>query len=99
MATQTQTWIERFTETRAAWLAAKDALDHDYEAAVKVEYARLRAADKAAGRDTSGKSVQNRRTAAYDLVMMRDEWRARRDEVDALYAAHRAAADNTPVQS
>lgn len=87
----TETWRERYERTGAEYRVARAQYRHWYEAEVKRVYADMRAADKAAGRDTSGKSVATRRTIAYDVVMMSDEAHARRDAVDALEAVYVAA--------
>lgn len=89
MDTET-TWMERYTAAREAYYAIKDEVDAWYDERIREEYAAMRAADKAAGRDTSGKSVADRRRAAYDVVMMSDEARAKRDAVEVAYQAYRS---------
>lgn len=84
------TSTEKFLAARATYYRAKDEADSAREREVKAEYARLRAEDKAAGRDTSGKSVQSRRTLAHDIVMMRPETRERRDAVAAIERHYQA---------
>lgn len=86
-------FIERWTAARDAYVTARDALHAEMEERIKAEYARLRAEDKAAGRDTSGKSVQNRRVLAFDRVNMSDDIRARREAVEQLYQAYKAAGN------
>lgn len=72
-----------YTELRAAYRTW-------YDAEVKRVYGVLRDEDKAAGRDTSGKSVATRRTLASDIVLMSDENRERHDALNAAEDAYRS---------
>jgi hypothetical protein len=90
------TYIERYREAAARLEKARERYAAEQEARVKVEYARRRAEDKAAGRDTSGKSVSRRRTLAHDSVMMHDP--EMRKVIDELTAAEDAMiAVRTPA--
>lgn len=84
------TWMERYTAARDNYQAIKAESDAWFEGRVREEYAAMRAADKAAGRDTSGKSVSMRRRVAYDSVLMSDECRAKRAAVRTAYEAYRS---------
>lgn len=79
------TWIERYTAAADAYKTARDEYRTWFDAAVKAEYARRRAADKAAGRDTGGGSVQGRHQLAYDRIMMSSEARTKIAEVERLH--------------
>lgn len=62
----THDYIEAKRELRRLRELEREA----FEERVKAEYAKRRADDKAAGRDTSGKSVSLRQLRAHDTVMM-----------------------------
>ncbi len=83
------TFADRLTAAAAAYTTARDDYWAWRDAAIAAEYARRRTEDRAAGRDTSGKSVQLRQLRSYDTVIMSDEARARRDAVDAVEAEYR----------
>lgn len=88
----TETYAERIERTAAEYAAAREARRAYFEAAVARRYAEIRAEDKAAGRDTSGKSVAARRRYAYDDVTIGDaEYRRVREAEDAAEAAYREA--------
>lgn len=91
------TYAERMTEAARLYTEARDAALAKQEADIKARYAELRAEDKAAGRDTSGKSVQRRQTLAFDQVIMSDEHRAIWREVDKLEDAYRALAGKPAI--
>lgn len=85
-------YVAEFVELRRRYTEARDAADAFAEAEIKAEYARRRAEDKAAGRDTSGRSVATRRLRAYDTVMLRADVRERYAAVREIEDAYRDAA-------
>lgn len=81
----TRPTLDEFTEARRRYWEARDALVARQEAAIKVRYAELRAEDRAAGKDTSGKSVQERRLRAYHATVFADDFQAESREVERLW--------------
>lgn len=88
--TEHESYVERYErmarearEARADWERISDETQRAF-------YAERRAEDKAAGRDTSGKSVSDRRRFAYYRTISHPEVREAADRMNAAEAAFRA---------
>jgi len=82
--------LDRLGKEKAA---ARKAWEDKRAEVEKREYARLRAEDKAAGRDTSGKSVQRRQGLAHTAASRDPEVRAAADAMDAADLAYMDASN------